>query len=145
MVTVALACVAPLFYTALPKLITAYFTRTADTLSTVPKISQEHLILQTKFSDNVSSQCFQSNSPTHKVETVLSRTQTGQVEGELWLSNWTHNFPNRNNSLYDKDDPMLKQNFSYLHVNAVVISCINKLAKLRRHASRVHFAKLHFG
>ena len=46
LVTVALACVVPLFYTALPKLIKECFTGIADTLSTVPRFSPEHLILQ---------------------------------------------------------------------------------------------------
>ena len=44
-VIVTLSCVAPLFYTALPKLIKAYFTWIADTLSA--RFSPEHLILQT--------------------------------------------------------------------------------------------------
>ena len=45
--TVTLSCVAPLFYTALPKLIKAYFTLIADTLSALPRFSPEHLVLQT--------------------------------------------------------------------------------------------------
>ena len=32
-----------------------------------------------------------------------------------------------------------------LHSNAIAVELMNKLAKLRRHASQVHFAKIHFG